>query len=266
MFQCTNCGTKYYLSSAEGTGSDVATRLASNGWTRQERTVLASGNIALPAGASYTRRQPARAPATSDVKVTLAYSTGSAAILSSASAVLALMAGKFWVFTAGLALGAVVAVILWFTLMFGSQRLLWLTEEISGQDIKDGHRGRPPGPRPETRGKGRTVIYPYQPTEDADSWYDLPATKQVQDLKKFALVVMRRQGAGANTGQKAMRGYVLPSRFELSDELHKEFCSTLHEAGFARPRGQGAGWEIIPFQSVQLFQAAMDQAIQAKDW
>jgi hypothetical protein len=110
-------------------------------WRRREGQAMAAGQVAVPVGASYEKKQPARS---SDVRETAAYSAGSALVLAIAGFVFAVLAQDARVFIVFLILGVIAFVVLWFVLMWESRRLLWVVERITGRDLDgDGHQGQP---------------------------------------------------------------------------------------------------------------------------
>jgi len=111
-------------------------------WRRREGQVMAAGQVAVPTGASYEKRAPARS---SDVRETIEYSAGSAGVLMVAGFVFAVLVQDSRVFVVFLILGVIAFVVLWFVLMYESRRLLWIVERITGKDLDgDGQKGQPP--------------------------------------------------------------------------------------------------------------------------
>ncbi len=96
---------------------------------------MATGQVTVPAGVTFERRQPARAPGREDVVVNWMYSLGSAVVWTLAGVVAALLLRQKWPIILGICLGVASFVLLWFVLLFESRRLLWLMETATGQDL-----------------------------------------------------------------------------------------------------------------------------------
>lgn len=191
---------------------------------------------AIAPGMAWEKREPTRAPSLhSDVGVPLAQ----ASVTALAATTGAVALGGVEV---GLVVGSAVFAGGWLTFLMASRRTLWKIEELFGVDLDgDGHTGRPsvaPGAR------GRGVIASAEDAILPDNWDRLDGPTKVADMHRFAEVCWERQRVGVGFGQKALRGWVMPSGFELTDDLHREFFAILKRAGLARRRGMG--WQIVP--------------------
>ena len=153
MTKCPICGADTQrIEHAQGGGGFVA----SGPWQQRDLKTYASGD-AVPAGSQLERRQPARPPAVTDVKVTFLYSVGSLFVLFIAGLILAIITGELHVLIGFSIAGVVAFVAAWFLLLVQGQRLLWLVETITGRDLDhDSHTGKPPAIRKTVRIERRT--------------------------------------------------------------------------------------------------------------
>ncbi len=134
-FACPNCGER------------LEVRAASNnraGWQRQSWQSFATGPDvhSLPPGASWVRREPARAPTGADVVVPAAWAglTGVALGLA-AIPVTVWQRWEWWTPLAVLAGGAAAT---WFVLLADWRRALWRIEEMTGVDVDGDEQIGPP--------------------------------------------------------------------------------------------------------------------------
>jgi hypothetical protein len=149
----------------------------------------------------------------------------------------------------GICIGAVVwavMLILFVISRYGTLRaMIWAAENYFNADLDgDGHEGDP-GKDPEP--PGRTVINgaPKRPRK----WANLSADDKLEDRVAFAVEVYDRCEAGTNTGQKAFRGWGLPSRFRCNDAIHKALVLDLVQARIAIETSSGP--ELVDVDSVE---------------
>lgn len=190
------------------------------------------GAAALPAGATFTRRQPARpASVESDVKVPFfqAMICGAIGGLVTLMVVIAVAVKERWALwvppVSALSAFLLVGTITWFLLLGAHRKLLWLVEEITGQDLnKDGEVGDP----------DEVHIWLGDAEEKSKKKTVLPVNKQT--LRRVAKAVLQ---AGKPFSRRGLKGI-------LSDGKFRKLEETLLQEGWAvyKEGGPNAGIEL----------------------
>lgn len=200
---------------------------------------MAAGQVTVPAGVKFERRQPARAPGREDVVVNWMYSLGSALVWTLAGVVAAVLIRQTWPIIAGICLGVASFVLLWFTLLFESRRLLWLMETVTGKDLDgDQQVGKPDPPvilrtPPNVRQAERPITFT---TEDVSS----PNRRLALDLMEFLTMGARERGFGI----RDWTGKTLSSGTYVSDGVWREWTGSLKEAGILTDAGGKTGLSV----------------------
>lgn len=113
-------------------------------------------------------------------------------------------------------------------LFFGSRldAVLWVVEGWLNRDINgDNEVGEP--------GEGGGILTINGAPKRPRQWDRLSAADKQRDLEAFAIKVYNLSQADMGTGQKAFRGWGLPSRFKCNDRIHKTLTACLVNAGLA---------------------------------
>jgi hypothetical protein len=186
-------------------------------------------------------RTPARAPTVeSDVKVPFLQATITGIFLAPAAVGTYHLAGGTAIVPACFTSVLVCVGGAWMIRMGVMTKLLWQIEKYSNRDIdKDGYEGEPP---PSDQPRNRTVIDPQGDTSLPKTWMDLDEAVKVLDVHHFAEIVWSRQEGGLGIGQKALRKILLPSGFEINDDIHGWILDDLNDAGVIYHSGNG--WRL----------------------
>ncbi len=202
-------------------------RIDWSNWQKREYTTFAAGGMAIPAGAEYERRRPARdANLESDVFSPALQSliTGVTAGVCGAAAT-AMSGLDQHPAVVGLTAGTAILSVTWIVLLRDHRALLWEVERIVGADLdEDGHIGPPASP-PRTpirievsgrEGKYRRIRY-----------IDLPHTIRDEDIASIARAVL------------VSRKKFSRRDLDISPEVYRDLSERMLEGGLLRYRGKG---------------------------
>lgn len=223
QFKCPYCKGRLAIQSVRG-NSPIKRGFKRQAW-QEFHLDMGSEDAPVLAGTSFTRRQPARAASVeSDVKVPFfqAMICGAIASLATLLGGVGLAAKQHWAWwiPPGAALTAFVAVmaLAWASLLGAHRQLLWLVEEITGQDLdQDGETGQPREPEPFlvewTDGQNRRQERHHWPVPE----------EQVREIAKAHLM------QGANLSKREIAKHT-----SLSEEKALEVLAFMRNKAYAR--------------------------------
>lgn len=193
------------------------------GWELRAGSVYGLGDT-LPPGTDLERRQPARDPVPSDFVTAAGYAFLSLIILSTSGVITANLTRESDWIGRGVGAGALAMVVVWFTLLVGHQRLLWLVERITNLDIdQDGAVG-PATP---------VILKAPRANVDSGTAPQLPITQDVADPnRRLALDLCEFLTRGESGGFSRSRwvGQTTANGTRVTDSTWREWTGWLSDA------------------------------------
>jgi hypothetical protein len=204
---------------------DIIDEWERRNWRKRDSWTAAQGD-ALPAGASWERREATRTPTLSgDVAVPLAQ----ALVCGVAGGIVGGLLGDL---RSGAVVGALAFVVAWGALIADTRSLLRTVEKITRKDLDgDSYVGEPPVVRAEIVEKDASG------NVKAIRWLDLPGDEET--IRQFARAVI----AGRSLAESQWTGSGKP----FSRDEYREMRDSFIEKGMARWRNLHApaqGWEL----------------------
>jgi MFS family permease len=238
--KCDNCGQIYVAKDEKRTFAS--------------RVKLDQAVVAPPAVPTQPKVSGAREW---DVVVPLQVSAITGAIL----ALLLMVATVPWRWAVGI--GLVLVLLVWFVtlilfLWFRFEKIRdlgYVIEDKTGLDLnRDGEVGKPGVLVLDGRGGGK---------KRPRSWDRLAAEDMAEDVMAFALRLWELEQRGAPTGQKAMRGFELPSEFKVNDGIHATLVGHLKKLNLGY--SASSGFVLYTFSNAAELETTLRQKVQVWD-
>jgi hypothetical protein len=197
-------------------------------WVSREYDGFTLGAAAVPAGAEYERKRPARdANIETDVITPAIQSLITGVVTGACAAAAASLLNWDQPAVTGVTTGTGVLSAVWVILLREQRSLLWEIERITGADIDGDGRVGPPEPAGREREPVRVEVSERSGRYQRIRYIDLPATVSDDDISSVAraVLVSRR-----NFSRRDL---------DISPETYRDLSERMLDGGLLRYRGNG---------------------------